>query len=372
MIQSPGSIMMDPAIKKLSFMGLLLALSACNTPMENTHPITENISESVYASGIVKSRDQYQAFAKITGIIQKIWVTEGDSVKKGDPIALLSNETQKLNTENAKLSAQFSDIQSNINKLNELGTNIDLARDKHKNDSLLMIRQQELWAQQIGTQNELDQRQLAYRNSKTTLDAAIFRYNDLKKQLDFAMLQSKKNLQISESMTGDYTIRSEMNGKVYSVLKKRGEVTGPQVAVAIIGSSNDLYAELQVDEYDIARVQLGQRVLLTMDSYKGHLFEAVINKINPIMNERSRSFTVEAGFVSKPPVLYPNLTMEANIVIQTKEHALVIPRNFLLNDTTVLVGKDEKRKVVTGLKDYQKAEIISGLSASDIIYRPAQ
>lgn len=192
MIQSPGSIMMDPAIKKLSFMGLLLALSACNTPMENTHPITENISESVYASGIVKSRDQYQAFAKITGIIQKIWVTEGDSVKKGDPIALLSNETQKLNTENAKLSAQFSDIQSNINKLNELGTNIDLARDKHKNDSLLMIRQQELWAQQIGTQNELDQRQLAYRNSKTTLDAAIFRYNDLKKQLDFAMLQSKK------------------------------------------------------------------------------------------------------------------------------------------------------------------------------------
>lgn len=90
------------------------------------------------------------------------------------------------------------------------------------------------------------------------------------------------------------------------------------------------------------------------------------------MNERSRSFTVEAGFVSKPPVLYPNLTMEANIVIQTKEHALVIPRNFLLNDTTVLVGKDEKRKVVTGLKDYQKAEIISGLSASDIIYRPAQ
>jgi RND family efflux transporter MFP subunit len=359
-------------MKKYVHINLVLLLLGCTSKMETTHPLTENISESVYASGFVKSRDQYQAFAKVTGVIQKVFVTEGDSVSKGDPIALLSNEAQKLNTENAKLNVQFSDINSNVNKLNELKTNINQARDKLKNDSLLMERQQDLWAHQIGTRNELEQRELAYKSTKTTLDAAIFRYNDLKKQLDFAMLQSKKNLQISESTTSDYTIRSEMNGKVYSILKKRGEVASPLVAIAIIGAAKDLYAELQVDEYDIARIQPGQKILLTMDSYKGQVYEAVINKIDPIMNDRSRSFTVEASFISKPPVLYPNLTMEANIIIQTKQHALVIPRNYLLNDTTVLVGINEKRRVTTGLKDYQKVEIVNGLHTSDIIYRPAK
>jgi RND family efflux transporter MFP subunit len=359
-------------MNKFFFIGLALLLFGCDGNQEKIHPVIENISESAYASGIVKSREQYQAFPKVTGVIRKLFVTEGDTVKKGDPIAILANETSRLNTENAKLNARYSDISSNINKLEELKANIALARDKLKNDSLLMVRQKELWAQHIGTQVEAEQRELAYQNSKTTLETSVFRYNDLKKQLDFAMLQSRKNLQISESMAGDYTIRSEMNGKVYNVLKKQGEAVSPQVAVAVIGASSDLYAELQVDEYDIARIRLGQKALVTMDSYKGQVFEAVVTKIDPMMNDRSRSFTVEAGFVSRPPVLYPNLTMETNIIIQTKQNAIIIPRNYLLDDTTVLVGKNEKRKVVTGLKDYRKVEIVSGLNASDYIYPPAQ
>ena len=75
-----------------------------------------------------------------------------------------------------------------------------------------------------------------------------------------------------------------------------------------------------------------------MDSYKGQVFEAVIEKIDPLMNERSRSFTVEARFTTRPPSLYPNLTAEANIIIRTKENAITIPRAYLLNDSTVVLA----------------------------------
>lgn len=76
-----------------------------------------------------------------------------------------------------------------------------------------------------------------------------------------------------------------------------------------------------------------------MDSYKGKVFEAKVTRIEPIMNEQTRSFTVEAQFISKPELLYPNLSAEANIVIQTRENALTIPRNYLIGDSLVLVNK---------------------------------
>ncbi len=81
-----------------------------------------------------------------------------------------------------------------------------------------------------------------------------------------------------------------------------------------------------------------------MDSYKGQVFEAIIDKIYPIMEERSRTFKIEAHFVNPPQKLYPNLTAEANIIIQTKKNTMTIPKTYLIQDKYVLVNKDEKRR----------------------------
>ena len=90
------------------------------------------------------------------------------------------------------------------------------------------------------------------------------------------------------------------------------------------------------------------------------------------MNEKSRTFLVEAIFTRKPPVLYPNLTAEANIIMSTKEQALTIPRTYLMQDSFVMLESKEKRKVKTGLKDYRKVEILSGLTATDVIIMPSK
>lgn len=91
-----------------------------------------------------------------------------------------------------------------------------------------------------------------------------------------------------------------------------------------------------------------------------------ISKINPILNDRSKSFTVEATFTKEPPILYPFLTVEANIVIHTKDRALTV-RSYLVSDSMVLLENNKPVKVTTGLKDYLKVEIISGISARIIL-----
>ena len=358
-------------IKRLYFFATVLLFS-CGKKTETTKPYVGNISESIYASGVIKSRNQYQAYASASGIIQQVFVSEGDTVSKGTALLSIVNDAQRLNKENAALAASFADLNANQGKLMNAQLNIDLAKSKLKNDSALLARQKTLWQQNIGSKVELEQRELAYQNSKNGYYAARVQYEDLKRQLQLNAAQSQKNLQISTKLASDFTLRSDIDGIVYSLPLKAGELVGPQSVLATIGDAQHFVLEMQVDEYDILKVQKGLKVWVTMDSYKGKVFEAIVSKIDPLMNERSKSFLVEATFIQQPERLYPNLSFEANIVLQSKEKALLIPRNYLYKDSFVLHKNGDKIGVKTGLKDYKMIEILSGISSSDELQKPTE
>ncbi|MHA8105404.1 efflux RND transporter periplasmic adaptor subunit [Aquirufa nivalisilvae] len=351
---------------------LLLSLSACNKKEETTFPSEGPISESVYASGTLKSLDQYQAFAPVSGIVDQIFVQEGDSVKIGDPILSISHVAQQLNQENAALAANFANASNNQSKINDALLFVDLAKNKWKTDSTLLVRQRALWKQQIGTQIELEQRELAYENSKAAYLSSILKLKDLKRQIQFNANQSIKNLSISKQLSADFTVRSKVNGIVYDLLKLKGEIVSPQTPLAIVGNPSQFILEMQVDEDDIFRVKVGLPVLLTLDAYKGQVFDATVTKIYPIMNERSKTFLVEAKFNQKPATLFPNVTFEANIILFKKEKTLLIPRNYLVKDSLVIKASGDTIVVKTGLKDFKKVEIIQGLNAKDEIKMPGK
>ncbi len=359
-------------MKYYPFIIVLLLLGSCKKSNQKISPVVQNITESVYASGIVKSLNQFQVFSTVNGLIREIYVTEGDTISKGTALMKVLNESSALNTYNARLAADNAGMQVNSEKLNEAKLGITTAQNKMKDDSLLLWRQRNLWSQGIGSRVEYEQKQLAYKNSLAAYQVAGIHYRELKRQLEFASKQSQTNLKISSLQTGDYYIKAETSGKVYKILKEKGESVNLLSPVAIIGDAANFLIEMKVDEYDIARIRHGQRVLYTMDSYKGKVFEAMVSKIEPLMDEQSRSFTVKAAFVTMPATLYPNLSLEANIVIQQKEKVLTIPRNCLAGDSMVKLASGKMRKVVVGLMDYQKAEILKGLTAGDVIEEPAR
>ncbi len=356
-------------MKRILFLISILLSTSCSDQTETTHPQIETISESIYASGVIKSKDQYQVYATVSGVISEINVSEGALVKKGDVLMTIRNETSLLNAQNAKLAVAKADLSANSDKLKEAKATIDLALVKLKNDSLLLLRQRTLRAQGVGTPVELEQREIAYKNSSTNYQLALLNFSNLQRDLAFASDQSKNNLRISYSLVNDHSVRAEKNGKVYKILKERGELANTLNPVAIIGDADEFFIELNVDEYDISRVKENQAIALTMDSYKGKVFEGRVEKIEPLMNEQSHSFNVRALFVTRPPELYPNLSTEANIIIRSKQKALTIPRSYLSDDSSVMVSKHQTRKVVIGIMDYKKAEVVQGLNESDVIYK---
>src|SRR5688572_6309340 len=150
---------------------------SCQKKVETTHAMIQDITESVYASGKVKSKDQYEVFAQVGGVIQQVHVRDGDMVHKGDPLITLINETPKLNVDNARIAATYQSVEANRDKLNEALLNITLAKEKVANDSLLLLRQRNLWANGIGSRNELEQRELAVKNTTSAYEAAKLRYS---------------------------------------------------------------------------------------------------------------------------------------------------------------------------------------------------
>ncbi len=355
----------------LLFIFFFLAIR-CGNDVATVRPAEETISESVYASGIIKAENQYQAFASANATVATLLVKEGDTVKKGEVILRLDNTTARLNVESAGLLAENASATKNREKLRDLQNAIQLAKTKMEFDSSLLERQLDLWKNKIGSRNEVDQLALAYKNSGNAYKSALLNYAELQKEIRYQDRQAQTNLNISKSLAANYDVISEVDGKVYKLLVLKGEMVSMQTPVAIIGSASDFMLELQVDEYDIARIKTGQRVLINMDSYKGEVFEARVTRINPLMNERSNSFTIEAKFINLPPALFPNLSCEANIIIRSKDKALTIPRNYLLEGNYVLMENNEKRKVVTGLMDYQKVEIVEGLTTKDVIRKPEE
>lgn len=360
--------------KALYLLLLLFVVSSCSNKQEQTKPVINDITVSLYASAVVKAEGQYNVYSTVPGIIKKVMVRPGDKVKKGTVLFVLDNREAALNAETSRRVLDFneSNYQTNSNKLQEAVYKVQIAKEKYLLDSSFFQRQKNLWDQNIGTQAELDQRALNYSTSKINYESAIKSLAQLRAQLKNEMEVARLNYRVSQKRQTDYKIKSEIDGQVFDVVKKAGELIAPQTVLAVIGKPDRYYLEMEVDENDITQVKLDQPVAITMDSYKGKLFKGKVSKIYPIMNERSRTFKIEATFSDPPKLLYPNLTAEVNIIVQVKHNVILIPRDYLDDKNNVWVADDKKIKVTTGVQDYHNIEIVSGLDTSQIIYKPVK
>ncbi len=350
---------------------LLVLCIGCGRNKGGITPTTGPITESAYASGVVKARGQYQVYTSATGPVTEWLVHKGDTVKAGTALMRIDDRSSLAGQRSS--AAQLQLLQRNAAEdgpvLVPLRQAVQLARDKYALDSTNYARQQALWAQQIGSRNDLEQRQLAFSNSRTAWVQARKNLDQVRAQLHTELDVAANNAAISTAGQDDRTPRSLIAGVVYDLLVEPGEMASPQKPVAIVGSATNLYIELAVDEKDIPQLQPGQRVFLALEAYDS-VFTARVSRIVPIMDPRTRTFTVEAEFATRPAKLFPNSTAEANIELRHKDHALTIPADYLVDDGHVRTGKDRLTAVTTGLKDLQRVEITGGIDSTTTLYKP--
>ena len=350
---------------------IIIVMLGCEESTQTYKPQLVPMTESVYASAQVIPMEQYTVHAAANGIIETKYIEEGDLIKKGNLLFQLSNERSEIGLDRANINYEFanSNVKGSATLLSELENEIKTAQLKLKQDSLNFVRQKRLWDQDIGSKSTFEQMELSFQLSQQQLATLENRYSRTKKELENQLKLANNQVASNAESKEDFVVRSKLDGRVFEVFKEIGEAVTVQEPLAIIGSANQFILELQVDEVDIAKIYLNQKVLVTLEAFQDQVFEAKISRIYPNMNTRSQTFRVEAIFNDPPKPLYPGLSAEANIILAEKEVTLVIPSDYLTNENQVLT-ENGSIEVTTGLRSMDKVEILSGIDTSTQLIKP--
>ena len=357
--------------RMLYFYIFLLILFSCKKEREKFTPRYMPLTEAVYASGKIKSFNEYKVYSTASGLLKSRKVSEGDIIHEGQVIAEIQSDVSDIRMNNSQMLLKQAEKNSSSDSpiLLDLKSQIGSARLKMENDSSNFFRYSDLLKQGIGIKADVEARELIYKTSKNNYLSVCKRYINTKEQLETDYKNAGSQVQISYSTKNDFEIKSMIDGKVYALYKEVGEMINPQEPVALIGDDKRFIIELSVDELDINKIKIGQKALITMDTYGEKVFNAVIKKIYPLLDSRTQTFTVDAEFVDPPQHLYPGLTSEANIIISQSKRSLVIPSGFIFVGDSVILEKGTKHKVKTGLKNLEYVEILNGIDSTTEVYK---
>lgn len=355
------------------FIALNFAVFSCKNIEEPIQAEIITFTESVYASLSIQPDQLYNVHAAVNGIIKEVLVKEGDIIQRQSPLIEINKTNPETNLQNAKLAMDLAkrNYEGRANLLNELKDEIAIAKLRLKNDSANFAKQRNLWAKNIGTQNTYEAKELAFLTSRSSYELLVNRLTRTEQDLLTRWQEAQNNYRNAQSNAADYTIQSRINGLVYEVLKEPGEMVSPQEPIALIGSASEFIIEMDIDEVDITRIENGQRVAVSLEAYPDQVFDAFISRIYPSKNMMNQTFRVEASFITPPEKLFAGLSGEANIIIEVKENALVIPRAYLSNDNKVKT-EEGMVQVEIGLKSLDKVEILSGIETTTNLYLPSK
>ncbi|MDX1902704.1 MAG: efflux RND transporter periplasmic adaptor subunit [Thermonemataceae bacterium] len=346
-------------------MGILLS---CGKKEKILNLEKRTLVETVYASGSIVPKNEYKVYALGDGIITKEFVKEGEEVKAGQALFNIKSETQKARLESAKTNLNIAEQNIGYNSpiLNEAQIALRTAQIKFQQDSLNFIRYKNVFEAKAMSTSEFDKVKLTYELSRNELKARAETYRKIRNQISAEYQNALSQYRISAEDESNYLISSRIDGILYKVFFKEGELIRKSERIAIIGEKNQFVIELNIDETDIAKIKIGQEVWIKIDVFGDKIFKAKINKIYPQINPTEQSFQVDAIFEGEVPLSLSGLSVEANILIQKKEGAWVIPKRLLVGKDSVWVrkeGKKQKIKIQKGIENYDFVEIMDKLDA---------
>lgn len=230
----------------------------------------------VQTQGAVEAEDNILVSSQGAGVITKVFVREGENVKKDQVLAQIDNSLVLRNIEG--MQAQ-----------------LDMAKSVYD-------RQKNLWDQKIGTE-------IQFLQAKTNKES-------LEKQL--AALQQQN------AMT---KIKSPINGVVDEMNAKVGENMAPGMPAARVINSSDLKITANVSEAYINKVKKGDKVMVNIPDLKKDL-EAKVTFVGRNIDQLSRTFLLEADLASNTS-LRPNMTAIVKIIYESFPSAITLPINMI-------------------------------------------
>jgi len=314
-----------------------------------------NIVDKALAVGRLEPRQEVQVKSKISGIVKRIHVDIGNTVRAGDPLITVAPNPTPLEYSEAKKE-------------------LELAQVDFDNAKKIFQRTQELLAKNLISQQEFDMNEVQYSESELKLKMAEEKLDLIQK----GVTVGGKN---------ENTISSPISGTILEKLVNEGDPVVPLTSyqagtpLLTLAPMGDLVFKGTVDEIDVGKLKEGMETQIKIGALPNEKIVGRLSKISPKAKKQDNTtlFDLEIEITEAgSKTLRAGYSANADIIISEKDSVLVIPERLVsfTGDTARVELQDSSGNVAfkivqTGLSDGLNIEVKDGLVLGDkVVERP--
>jgi RND family efflux transporter MFP subunit len=309
------------------------ALASLDVKKEEALVSVQTIKDTVFnhyleVQGSVNTKENILVQPEFSGTLTSLNVKAGQRVSKGQILGRVDD---------AGMSQQLASIENQY----------ALAKTTFE-------RQKNLWDKKIGSEIQFLQAQAQ-------------------------MISAQKAVAQMRAQVAKTVIRAPFSGTIDDVFVERGQVVAPspQGLMRIVNLSN-MYVSTTVPETYIGKLKVGTVVDVFLTSL-GKTYKGKVRQVANFINPSNRSFGIEVSVPNPDNLLRPNQVAKLKIIDYTVNNAIIVPTNvvqedgehnkfvFIATNVTGKKGVAKKVHVKVGKSSDNVTEILSGLSANDVI-----
>ena len=380
-------------VTALAILAGVIVLAAFISHRDDSVPVRTAVVEQssirsmVSTNGKIEPVNNFEAHAPAATSVRRVLIKEGDSVKKGELLAVLDDADARAQA--ARAEAQLRAAQADLSaaerggnreevlsleaQLVKAGTDRDSAQ--HNLDALKKLERQ--GAASAGEVREAE-------NAVARADAQLTflrqkqakRYSNAElARVDAQRAEGQAAYDAAEDVLAKSNVRAPFDGIVYSLPAKQGGFVAAGDLLLQVADLRKVLVRAFIDEPDLGRLAPGNPIEITWDAVPGRVWQATVTAIPSTVKLRgSRNVGETTSIVdNKDLKLLPNINVGVTIITAEHDNALVVPREAVRMDDVkpyvLLVAGHElkRREVETSLSNLTQVEITRGLSAKDVV-----
>ena len=326
----------------------------------------QNVEKVVNATGEVRAIELVTVGAQVSGKIEKLYVSIGQEVKKGDMIAEIDSTTQQ------------NDVDINKAKLDSYKAQLQAAQVSLKIAEKQYKRMQTLKKRNAASAEDLENAEDTYETAKSKVT-----------ELESTIKETEISLSTAETNLGYTKITAPLDGTIVSIPVKQGQTINAAMdtpAIVQIADLTRMEILIEISEGDISNIKPGVKVTYSILADLNDVFETTLQSIDPGLtlltnNEYTEVVDSSEAIYYYGRLIVPNddgklrigMTTQNVIYVENAENVLTIPVTAVKNNGSqkyveILTDKGvQQRTIVTGVSDGLNIEVKEGVSEGDEI-----
>jgi len=351
-------------------------------PVETISLHLGSIDRRLHLTGTIISEARVDVLSKVSGILEKIQVEQGDRIKANQVIAMVESEEKEAHLQETQaaldvLRARWAQMETGA-RPEEITQSEQLVRQTKASWETSLdnyMRLKNLKERDFISQQRLDEAMLQvtiseaeYRSAKEKL--TLLRKGARQEDRDALLAQIRQAeaaLKLAQIYLKNTTIRAPISGIISKRFLDEGAFVSTTAPIVRIVAMDRVKALVQVVESDLAQLRVGAKADIHVDAYQEQVFRGEVSSISPTVDPETRMADVEIEVENMDHRLKPGMFARVNLVVQRRDGVLLLVKDSLIRErghTRVFVhenGRALLREISLGLEGEKYVEVLRGL-----------